>query len=118
MDLKQCLSNDISETFPTNLYHAPRPEIQVSLRFLQVQDYKMVSTKWQSEKTILFSTSNQKTKINNFFLFQMLHQAFNEYWGPLAGFEEEQINSMNDGGYYTTLLRPGLRILSWNSNLG
>ena len=48
----------------------------------------------------------------------MLHKAFIDYWGPLAGFGEEQINTVRDGGYYTVLLRPGLRILSWNSNFG
>ena len=43
---------------------------------------------------------------------------FVQSWGPLAGWEEEQIPTFNDAGYYTQLIRPGLRILAWNSNYG
>ena len=41
-----------------------------------------------------------------------------DVWGPLAGFEEEQIETLLDGGFYTTLIQEGLRLLVYNSNYG
>ena len=49
---------------------------------------------------------------------QELHQDFIETWGQLAGWTQEQIDTFRDAGYYTQVIRPGLRILAWNSNYG
>ena len=41
---------------------------------------------------------------------------FAEMWVDVAGFTEEQQDTMRAGGYYTIPLLPGLRLLSFNTN--
>ena len=45
-----------------------------------------------------------------------LHENFIQYWGPISGFTAEQEQTLRDGGYYSVLAKPGLRILAINSN--
>lgn len=47
-----------------------------------------------------------------------LHETFISSFGPLANFQEEQERTVNSGGYYQSLIRPGLRLLSLNTNFG
>ena len=49
---------------------------------------------------------------------QELNQVTVESFGPLAGWGEEQINTILDAGYYTQLIQDGLRIMVFNSNFG
>lgn len=49
---------------------------------------------------------------------QELHQVLRETWGVLSGWEDEQVETFYDAGYFSQLIRPGLRILSWNANYG
>lgn len=39
-------------------------------------------------------------------------------WGEMAGFGEEQLETIHKGGYFTKLVQPGFRVLSYNSNYG
>ena len=50
------------------------------------------------------------------FCIKDMANAFAEGWTEIAGFSEEQQETMRAGGYYTTLALPGLRILSYNGN--
>lgn len=49
---------------------------------------------------------------------QTLHETFISAYGSLAGFQEEQLNTVRHAGYYTSLVRPGLRVLALNTNFG
>ena len=42
--------------------------------------------------------------------------AFAEEWEGVAGWGEEQKETMRAGGYYSMLVQPGLRLLSFNTN--
>ena len=46
-------------------------------------------------------------------------EQFGAWWQDLAGFEREQLDTWNQGGYYTTVTdKPKLRILGFNTNFG
>ncbi|CAH1772935.1 unnamed protein product [Owenia fusiformis] len=49
---------------------------------------------------------------------QDMNRMFTEWWRPLANFSDENVRTWQANGYYTTLIRPGLRILTFNSNYG
>ena len=45
-----------------------------------------------------------------------MNEEFVDMWSNLANFTVASEESMKAGGYYTELIRPGLRILSFNTN--
>ncbi|ELU16409.1 hypothetical protein CAPTEDRAFT_213629 [Capitella teleta] len=47
---------------------------------------------------------------------QELNTEMARYWEDLSGFTEEQLDTMAAAGYYSILVRPGLRVMNWNSN--
>jgi hypothetical protein len=49
---------------------------------------------------------------------QELNEALTSYWGPISRFGPEQIESFEYGGYFSTLMQEGLRVISYNSNYG
>ena len=49
---------------------------------------------------------------------QELNKELARYWRDLSGFGEEQMRTFEEAGYYSVLARPGLRVLTWNTNYG
>ena len=47
---------------------------------------------------------------------QELNTVWGKVWTEAAGFGPEQNTTIHMSGYYTTLVRPGLRIVAYNSN--
>ena len=49
---------------------------------------------------------------------QTLNRELANFWQHLSGFQDEQMRTFLEAGYYSILVQPGLRVMSWNSNYG
>lgn len=49
---------------------------------------------------------------------QEIHEVFLNAYTDLSNFTADQEETIRTAGYYTTLVKPGLRILAYNSNYG
>ena len=48
--------------------------------------------------------------------FQDMNLEFASLWTPYANFTDDQRATMTEAGYYSILVREGLRVLSFNTN--